>query len=255
MLWAAQKVSSQPTETASQVAGGVLVFARDEPAGSDGQPGGWLVPEKEILKFLRKQGSGILDWFKHEEPSEKAFYTKVNHFIIQDVKTKLILGEYSFGYNSLSVCETIGLTTQDSSKMMNENDQKQFDIATIAVICAISSTHFNQIWLRFVTIVRQQVGLKLDSLGIMWAVNVLGRENFKVGPSSANSLGYSVLTASGFGYYIDKECRGSQNGSHLTGLAKTTDEEIDEQELEAHYSYMAKIQEVPNADSGTDLSH
>nr|GEV43811.1 hypothetical protein [Tanacetum cinerariifolium] len=31
-----------------------------------------------------------------------------------------------------------------------------------------------------------------------------------------------------------------------------TDEEIDEQELEAHYSYMAKIQEVPIADSGTD---
>ncbi|GJV43005.1 hypothetical protein Tco_1427541 [Tanacetum coccineum] len=31
-----------------------------------------------------------------------------------------------------------------------------------------------------------------------------------------------------------------------------TDEEIDEQELEAHYSYMAKIQEVPNADSRTD---
>ncbi|GKG27748.1 hypothetical protein Tco_0406075, partial [Tanacetum coccineum] len=30
------------------------------------------------------------------------------------------------------------------------------------------------------------------------------------------------------------------------------DEEIDEQELEAHYSYMAKIQEVLNADSGTD---
>ncbi|GKF96211.1 hypothetical protein Tco_0288946, partial [Tanacetum coccineum] len=27
---------------------------------------------------------------------------------------------------------------------------------------------------------------------------------------------------------------------------------IDEQELEAHYSYMAKIQEVPNADSGTN---
>nr|GEW04751.1 hypothetical protein [Tanacetum cinerariifolium] len=31
-----------------------------------------------------------------------------------------------------------------------------------------------------------------------------------------------------------------------------TDEEIDEQELEAHYSYMAKIQEVPTADSGTN---
>nr|GEZ14934.1 hypothetical protein [Tanacetum cinerariifolium] len=31
-----------------------------------------------------------------------------------------------------------------------------------------------------------------------------------------------------------------------------TDEEIDEQELEAHYSYMAKIHEVPTADTGTD---
>ncbi|GJR72319.1 hypothetical protein Tco_0084684 [Tanacetum coccineum] len=31
-----------------------------------------------------------------------------------------------------------------------------------------------------------------------------------------------------------------------------TDEEIDEQELEAYYSFMAKIQEVPTADSGTD---
>nr|GEU85832.1 hypothetical protein [Tanacetum cinerariifolium] len=34
-------------------------------------------------------------------------------------------------------------------------------------------------------------------------------------------------------------------------LAKT-DEEIDEQEMEAHYSYMAKIQEVHTIDSGTD---
>nr|GEW82070.1 hypothetical protein [Tanacetum cinerariifolium] len=33
---------------------------------------------------------------------------------------------------------------------------------------------------------------------------------------------------------------------------KNTDEEIDEQELEAHYSYMAKIQEVPTTDSSTD---
>nr|GFC18435.1 hypothetical protein [Tanacetum cinerariifolium] len=31
-----------------------------------------------------------------------------------------------------------------------------------------------------------------------------------------------------------------------------TDEEVDEQELEAHYSYMAKIQEVPTANSNTD---
>nr|GEU39030.1 copia protein [Tanacetum cinerariifolium] len=38
---------------------------------------------------------------------------------------------------------------------------------------------------------------------------------------------------------------------HYDWLADT-DEEVDEQELEAHYSYMAKIQEVPTANSGTD---
>nr|GFC91174.1 hypothetical protein [Tanacetum cinerariifolium] len=31
-----------------------------------------------------------------------------------------------------------------------------------------------------------------------------------------------------------------------------TDEEVDEQKLEAHYSHMEKIQEVPTADSGID---
>nr|GEV94817.1 hypothetical protein [Tanacetum cinerariifolium] len=35
-------------------------------------------------------------------------------------------------------------------------------------------------------------------------------------------------------------------------LLANTNEEIDEQELEAHYSYMAKIQEVPTANLGTD---
>ncbi|GJQ89834.1 retrovirus-related pol polyprotein from transposon TNT 1-94 [Tanacetum coccineum] len=35
------------------------------------------------------------------------------------------------------------------------------------------------------------------------------------------------------------------------GWLEDTNEEIDEQELEAHYNYMAKIQEVPTIDSGT----
>ncbi|GJR83112.1 retrovirus-related pol polyprotein from transposon TNT 1-94 [Tanacetum coccineum] len=51
-------------------------------------------------------------------------------------------------------------------------------------------------------------------------------------------------------------CKQAQKGVQLqaeqSDWLADTDEEIDEQELEAHYSYMAKIQEVPNADSGTD---
>ncbi|GKF56184.1 hypothetical protein Tco_0166524, partial [Tanacetum coccineum] len=51
-------------------------------------------------------------------------------------------------------------------------------------------------------------------------------------------------------------CKQAEKGVQLqteqSDWLADTDEEIDEQELEAHYSYMAKILEVPNADSGTD---
>ncbi|GJU40885.1 hypothetical protein Tco_1193842 [Tanacetum coccineum] len=46
--------------------------------------------------------------------------------------------------------------------------------------------------------------------------------------------------------------RCSTSSSSKSDWLQTRVEEIDEQELEAHYSYMAKIQEVPNADSCTD---
>nr|GFA58897.1 hypothetical protein [Tanacetum cinerariifolium] len=51
-------------------------------------------------------------------------------------------------------------------------------------------------------------------------------------------------------------CKQAQQGVPLQAeqydWLADTDEEVNEQELEAHYSYMAKIQEVSNADLGTD---
>ncbi|GJR78349.1 hypothetical protein Tco_0149134 [Tanacetum coccineum] len=51
-------------------------------------------------------------------------------------------------------------------------------------------------------------------------------------------------------------CKQAEKGVSLQAeqadWLEETDEEIEEQELEAHYSYMEKIQEVPNVDSGTD---
>nr|GFB52567.1 hypothetical protein [Tanacetum cinerariifolium] len=44
----------------------------------------------------------------------------------------------------------------------------------------------------------------------------------------------------------------NKNKSEQYDWLANTDEEVDEQELEAHYSYMAKIQDVPTADSGTN---
>nr|GEW36097.1 hypothetical protein [Tanacetum cinerariifolium] len=61
-----------------------------------------------------------------------------------------------------------------------------------------------------------------------------------------------------FTYHKEKMllCKQAEQGVTLqaeqSDWIADTDEEIDEQELEAHYSYMAKMQEVPTADSGTD---
>nr|GFA47493.1 hypothetical protein [Tanacetum cinerariifolium] len=61
-----------------------------------------------------------------------------------------------------------------------------------------------------------------------------------------------------FPYYKEKMlmCKQAEQGVPLQAeqydWLADTDEEVDEQELEAHYSYMAKILVVPTADSGTD---
>nr|GEV75720.1 hypothetical protein [Tanacetum cinerariifolium] len=61
-----------------------------------------------------------------------------------------------------------------------------------------------------------------------------------------------------FAYHKEKMllCKQAEQGVPLQAeqydWLTDTNEEVDEQELEAHYSYMAKIQEVPTADSRTD---
>ncbi|GJS24686.1 retrovirus-related pol polyprotein from transposon TNT 1-94 [Tanacetum coccineum] len=105
------------------------------------------------------------------------------------------------------------------------------------------------------------------------AVNVVGARETIGGPVVQQS-GIQCFNCKEFGHYA-KECRkpkrvkdstyhkekmllckqaekGVQLQAEQSDWLADTDEEIDEQELEAHYSYMAKIQEVPNADSGTD---
>nr|GEZ13017.1 reverse transcriptase domain-containing protein [Tanacetum cinerariifolium] len=60
--------------------------------------------------------------------------------------------------------------------------------------------------------------------------------------------------------YFKKLCKPTNNNLRTSSNSKNKnydwladmDKEVDEQELEAHYSYMAKIHEVPTADSGTD---
>ncbi|GJV20129.1 retrovirus-related pol polyprotein from transposon TNT 1-94 [Tanacetum coccineum] len=68
-----------------------------------------------------------------------------------------------------------------------------------------------------------------------------------VGGQVVQQSGIQCFNYKEFGYFA-KECRKPKRVKDSThGI-----EEIDDKSLEAHYSYMAKIQEVLNADSGTD---
>ncbi|GJR44227.1 integrase, catalytic region, zinc finger, CCHC-type containing protein [Tanacetum coccineum] len=69
-----------------------------------------------------------------------------------------------------------------------------------------------------------------------------------IGGHVVQQSGMQCFNCKEFGHFA-KECRKPKWQSDWLA---DTDEEIDEQELEAHYNYMEKIQEVPNADSGTD---
>ncbi|GKC38067.1 reverse transcriptase domain-containing protein [Tanacetum coccineum] len=65
-----------------------------------------------------------------------------------------------------------------------------------------------------------------------------------VGSPVVQKTGIQCFNCKGFGHYA-RECRKPKR------VKKDTDEEIDEQELEAHYSYMAKIQEVSPEESSS----
>nr|GEY24941.1 retrovirus-related Pol polyprotein from transposon TNT 1-94 [Tanacetum cinerariifolium] len=89
-------------------------------------------------------------------------------------------------------------------------------------------------------------GGQSGQFGTQRMMNVAGpREN--VGSKVVQQYGIQCFNCREYRHFA-KECRKPKRYDWLAD----TDEEVVEQELEANYSYMAKIQEVPTADSDTD---
>ncbi|GJU77494.1 integrase, catalytic region, zinc finger, CCHC-type containing protein [Tanacetum coccineum] len=73
-------------------------------------------------------------------------------------------------------------------------------------------------------------------------MTVAGIGKTLVGSQVVQQTGIQCFNYKGYGHYA-KECRKPKR--------RDMDEEIDEQELEAHYSYMVKIQEVSHEESSS----
>nr|GEZ46497.1 hypothetical protein [Tanacetum cinerariifolium] len=165
-------------------------------------------------------------------------------------------------------------------KVMNEMIRSNLTVTTMQVNVQFPQ-QLQPEWSRFVTIVKQQH--KLDEVSYHKLFDILKQYQNEVNELRAEKLarnanplalrtvnvagtrekvGSTVVQKSGIQYFNCKEyghfAKESRKPKRVKDSAYHKEkmllyEEVDEQEQEAHYSYMAKIQEVPNADSGTNF--
>ncbi|GJY19447.1 retrovirus-related pol polyprotein from transposon TNT 1-94 [Tanacetum coccineum] len=122
-------------------------------------------------------------------------------------------------------------------------------------------TNFKHEWSRFVTIVKQQHDL--DTVSYHKLIDVLKQYQKEVNEIRADRIAKNgnplALMDNQTGQFGNQRTVIVAGARETVGVCEQADcledkdEEIDEQELEAHYSFMAKIQEVSTADSGTDI--
>nr|GEX33259.1 hypothetical protein [Tanacetum cinerariifolium]GEY07953.1 hypothetical protein [Tanacetum cinerariifolium] len=196
---------------------------------------------------------------------------------IQDVKTNLF---WEFGKFTSHVGESMKSYYTRFYKLMNEMIKNNLTVTTMQVNIQFLQ-QLQPEWSRFVTIVKQQH--KLDEVSYHKLFGILKQYQNEVNElhteklarnanplaliykptnnnlrTSSNSKNKNVDRTPWYKNDDHSGQFGTQRTVNVAGTSEKydwlvdTDEEVDEQELEAHYSYMAKIQVVPTADSSTD---
>nr|GEU61949.1 Gag-Pol polyprotein [Tanacetum cinerariifolium] len=163
---------------------------------------------------------------KHDELMKHSLLTKSYHEVLVNQKTKVI--------TDLTLREE-----HDIEKMLSMEKQLKF----LNEIIYKRSQSIQTI---------HMMAPKFGQFGTQRTVNVAGTRD-KVGSQVVQQSGIQCFNCKEYGHFA-KECkkqkRVKDSAYHKEKMLLY--EEVDEQELEAHYSYMAKIQEVPNADAGID---
>ncbi|GJS33422.1 hypothetical protein Tco_0531804 [Tanacetum coccineum] len=122
-------------------------------------------------------------------------------------------------FDAYTAAKDMWIAIERFYKMMNEMVRNQLEVATMQVNVQFIQ-QLQPKWSRFVTIVKQTVNLDKESYHNLF--DILKQQVKKGVPLRVEQSDW-----------LDD-----------------TDEEIDEQELETHYSFMAKIQEVITVESG-----
>nr|GEU35456.1 hypothetical protein [Tanacetum cinerariifolium] len=207
------------------------------------------------------------------------------HFLAEKEAIHLILtGIGDEIYSTIDACQTaqeMREAIERLYKLMNEIIRNNLTVTTMQVNVQFLQ-QLQPEWSRFVTIVKQQH--KLDVVSYHKLFNILKQYQNEVNKLCAERLArngnplalVATAQANQDPYYQTSrnqrtvnvagarekvgslvvqqsgiQCFNCKEYGHFSKECNT-DEEVDKQELEAHHSYMAKIQEVPTADSGTD---
>nr|GFB71238.1 hypothetical protein [Tanacetum cinerariifolium] len=178
---------------------------------------------------------------------------------IQDVKTNLF---WEFGKFTSHDGESMESYYTRFYKLMNEMIRNNLTVTTMHVNIQFLQQLQTE-WSRFVTIVKQIVGKIVGKYHKLLDIlkqyqNEVNELRAKKLARNVNPLALKAKRVKDSAYHKEKMLLYKQavqgvplQADQYDWLANM-DEEVDEQELEAHYNYMAKIQEVPTADSGTD---
>ncbi|GJY24980.1 retrovirus-related pol polyprotein from transposon TNT 1-94 [Tanacetum coccineum] len=189
----------------------------------------------------------------------------------QNVKTSLF---WEFGRFTSRDGESIESYYSRFYKMMNEMVRNQLEVATMQVNVQALQQLQPEL-LRFVTIVKQTVDLDKESYNNLF--DILKQYQKEVNEIRAEKIAKNANPlALEFGHFA-KECRKPRRAKDYTYHKKKmflckqaekgvplqekqadwledTDEEIDEQELEAHYSFMEKIQERQHSEQPESIN-
>ncbi|GJS35197.1 hypothetical protein Tco_0533579 [Tanacetum coccineum] len=188
---------------------------------------------KEIAKLITPLSESASEEDNDTEEAQRDKDMQKNLALISNYLKKI----YKPTNNNLRTSSNSRSKNVDTSpRYKNDNQTGQFGTQRKVTVARARETVGSQ--------VVQQTGIQCFNCRVIWSMFARTSRETKM--------------VKDYTYHKEKMllCKQAKKGVPLqaeqAGWLEDTDEEIDEQELEAHYSYMAKIQEVPTADSGTD---